>query len=84
MSNEEIERFFSKRNIQEGIEIKITFKKREALYGAFIKGKDHAELKAKNFWRIVSAPRLVEWQQSGDINLSKIFSGAAINKLAIK
>lgn len=84
MSNEEVQGFFDKRKIKEEKEIKIVFKKRAVLYGTFVVGKDYAELKSKNFWRIVSSLHLEEWKQSGDINLSKIFSGSAFQKLAIK
>lgn len=84
MSNEEIENFFDRQKVKEDKEIKIIFKKRSTIHGTFIKAKDYADLKSKNFWRIVSTLHLEEWKKSGDINLSKIFSGSEFQKLALK
>lgn len=84
MSNEEIQSFFDRQKIKEDKEVKIFFKKRPTLNGIFIMTKDYADLKSKNFWRIVSSLHLEEWKKSGNINLSKIFSGSEFQKLALK
>jgi len=52
--------------------------------GVFIKAPDFLELKKKNFWRIVTASKMEEYTQSKDLNLSRIFNGQEIIKLASK
>jgi len=84
MSNEEIQNFFDKRKLKEENEIKITFKKRDTMYGIFVMGKDYADLKSKNFWRVVTSQQMEAFRLSGDINLARIFSGAAFHKLTLK
>lgn len=84
MSNDEIQSFFDKRKLKEENEIKITFKKRDTMYGIFVMGKDYTDLKAKNFWRVVTSQQIEAFRLSGDINLARIFSGAAFHKLALK
>ena len=84
MSNEQIQNFFDKRDLTKEKEIKIVFKKRDTLHGIFVIGKDFADLKAKNFWRVVTSPQVEAWKKSGDISLARIFSGDAFQKLALK
>jgi len=52
--------------------------------GFFIKAPDFLELKKKNFWRIVMASKMEEYMQSKDLNLSRIFNGQEIIKIASK
>ena len=60
------------------------FLKARTVEGIFIKAPDFLELKKKNFWRIVSVNKLQEYQESKDINLSRIFNGQEFIKLSSK
>ena len=60
------------------------FLKARTIEGIFIKAPDFGELKKKNFWRIVSVNKMQEYQQSKDINLSRIFNGQEFVKLSSK
>lgn len=62
---------------------KISLKAR-TVEGIFIKAPDFGELKKKNFWRIVSATKMEEYQKSKDINLSRIFNGSEFVRLTSK
>jgi len=84
MSNEEIERFLVRQNVNESHKVKITFKKRNTLYGIFLRGKDFGELKHKNFWRIVTGAHADEWHEKKNMDNARIFSGADFSSLAIK
>ncbi len=70
-------------NIPSNKSIKIDFKKRNSIQGLIIKGNDYADLKSKNFWRIVPQPHLEEWNKSKNINLAKIYSGTEFTKLSL-
>ena len=83
MNIEDIENFLSKKTTSDNNYVKITFKKRDAIYGLFIKDKDFSDLKSKNFWRIVSKTHLDEYQKSKNINLAKIFSGSEFSRLTL-
>ena len=80
MTIEQIERFIGS---EPDCFSKISLKAR-IVEGIFIKAPDFLELKKKNFWRIVSVNRLQEYQQSKDINLSRIFNGQEFVKLSSK
>ena len=54
MNIEQIESFLHKKTTEENSYVKISFKKRDAVYGLFVKDRDYADLKSKNFWRIVT------------------------------
>jgi hypothetical protein len=58
------------------------FLKARTVEGVFIKAPDFMELKKKNFWRIVSIYKMQEYQESKDINLSRIFNGQEFTKLS--
>lgn len=81
MTTEVIAKFLETDNIPTTKSVKIDFKKRNSLIGVFVKGSDYADLKSKNFWRIVPAPHIEEWQKSRNINLAKIYSGTEMTKL---
>ena len=81
MTIEEIETFINSQAFTVKDHVKIDFKKRETIYGLFVKGYDYNHLKSKNFWRIVTKPNFKQWQKSGDLNLAKIFSGSEITRL---
>lgn len=80
MTIEQIERFIGTE--PDGFS-KIALKAR-IIEGIFIKAPDFEELKKKNFWRIVTVNKLQEYQKSQDINLSRIFNGQEIVKIAAK
>lgn len=84
MNIEEIESFLDRQPVKTGQHVRIDFKKRDPVYGLFIKGNDFSDLKSKNFWRIVTATHMTEYQKSKNINLAKIFSGSDFSKLSIK
>ena len=83
MTVEQIENFLQKEAIPKGKVIRFELKKRNPVRGLIVKGRDYNELKAKNFWRIVTQTNLVQYQKSGDINLSKIFVGSDFAKLSL-
>jgi len=80
MTIEQIERFLD--NGKDSFS-RIILKTR-TVEGIFVKAPDFLELKKKNFWRIVSASRIQEYQISKDINLSRIFNGQEFIKLSSK
>jgi hypothetical protein len=83
MNIEDIERFLDKQKNLEEQYIKIDFKKREPVYGLFLKGQDYSDLKSKNFWRIVTQVHFDAWNKRRDSNLSRIFSGSDFSKLTL-
>jgi hypothetical protein len=83
MNIEDIEKFLSKHQDIEEQYIKIDFKKREPIFGLFLKSGDYSDLKSKNFWRIVTRTHFDEWKKRKDVNLAKIFSGSDFSKLTI-
>lgn len=83
MQIEEIEKFLDTKTDTDNKYIKIDFKKRDAIYGLFVKDRDYNDLKSKNFWRIVTRTHFNEWKKSKNINLAKIFSGSDFAKLSI-
>jgi hypothetical protein len=81
MTAEMVEKFVEHQQ-RKGGPVNIYFKDRRTVKGLFIKGVDYKELKSKNFWRIVSDTQLKSWEQSNDINCTRIFSGLSFTKLA--
>ena len=82
MNAEEVERFLGRQKLAASQRVKINFKKRDAIFGLIVEGKDYNELKAKYFWRIVTGPNIEAWTNSKDINLAKIFSGFEFSGLS--
>ena len=82
MTNEQIEKFLSA-DMKSNALIRISFKTRNSITGIFIHTPDFDELKSKNFWRIVSAANLEQWQKSKDFNLCRMFNGAEFTKLSV-
>lgn len=80
MQIEEIEKFL-KKNTTSPSYVKITFKKRQAIYGLFVEDKDYTHLKSKNFWRIIPQSQFTAYSQSGNVNLAKIFCGLEFSRL---
>ncbi|HXB34153.1 MAG TPA: hypothetical protein VNV35_12055 [Puia sp.] len=83
MTTEQIEYFLDANRSNSNRPSLVFFKKRNTFEGIFIQAADYAELKKKNFWRIVAATRIDEYRQSKDINLSRIFNGSEFTKLAV-
>ena len=81
MNVEDIEKFLAKTAAEEPAYVKITFKKREPVYGLFVRDKDYAHLKSKNFWRIVTKLHFDEFLKSTDLSLARIFNGAEFSRL---
>ena len=82
MTAEQIEKFFSS-NVKSNSLVRISFKTRNAVVGMFVQTPDFDELKAKNFWRIVSEANYEQWKQSKDYSLVRMFNGEDFTKLAI-
>ena len=82
MKSEDIEKFFARKaTLNEGY-VKITFKKRDAIYGLFLKDADYLDLKTKNFWRVVPQSNLQAYTTSKNASLSRLFNGNEFSKLA--
>jgi len=84
MNVEDIQKFLDNNTSRQQEYVKISFKKRNTICGLFVKGhRDYADLKSKNFWRIVPETEIASYESSGDIQLAKIFSGAEFSRLTI-
>ena len=83
MNIEEIQNFLDKHELPKGKCLRIQFKKRDTILGLFVKDRDYNDLKAKNFWRIVTESHIEEYNKSRNINLAKIFSGSDFAKLSV-
>jgi len=83
MTVEQIETFLTRENIPQGKIIRFELKKRNPVRGLIVQGRDYNDLKAKNFWRIVTQTNLAAYEKSKDINLAKIFAGSDFAKLSL-
>jgi hypothetical protein len=83
MNIAEIESFLSKQELNAGQQVKISFRQRDTIYGVFVKERDYADLKSKNFWRIVRKNDVAAWQKSKNIDLAKIFNGSEFSRLSM-
>ena len=81
MTNEQIEKFLQQKNLNNA-PVKVSFKTRKPMVGLFITTADYADLKSKNFWRIVAESNLESYKKSKDTALARIFSGVEITKLS--
>lgn len=63
--------------------VNVHFKDRSTVTGIFVSLKDYGELKTKNFWRLVSAKNVEQWKRTRDVELSRLFNGAAFTRLSI-
>jgi hypothetical protein len=81
MNIEEIEHFMGKANSDEAQLMTISFKKRDAILGFIVKGTDYADLKSKNFWRVVKEKDIDAWKRSKNVELAKIFNGSEFSRL---
>jgi hypothetical protein len=80
MTNEVIAKYVEAGHLAKN-RIKIDFKQRNSFVGIFLQERDYEELKAKNFWRIVTQNNVEEWKKSKDVALAKIFNGAEMTRL---
>jgi hypothetical protein len=80
MNNDLIVKFLEPVHLSKNV-VKIEFKKRNTMIGVFVESPDYQDLKAKNFWRIVTGPSIPEWEKTGDNHLSKIFNGSEFTRL---
>ena len=84
MNIEEIQKFLEKKTNAKNEYVKISFRKRNAILGLFIREhRDYTYLKSKNFWRIVPESQFVAYQRSKDVSLAKIFCGTEFSRLSI-
>ena len=84
MNSEQIQTFLTKNISKKDKYVKISFQKRESLYGLFVTDKsDSKELSSKNFWRIVTQKNFDQYDKSGDMNLSRIFNGSEFTRLSL-
>jgi len=81
MTQEMIEKFVETKT-KEDETLNIHFKDRQTVKGLFIRSTDYEEMKAKNFWRIVNHMNIKEWEKTKDMNLTRLFNGAAFTKLS--
>lgn len=84
MNIEEIQKFLDTKTSLENDYVRISFKKRDAIYGLFIKDhKDYTDLKSKNFWRIVPRSQFEAYSTSKNVGLAKIFHGGEFSRLTL-
>ncbi len=83
MDSEQIQTFLDTKLQKQEIMVKVYFKKRDAIKGVFVRDRDFAHLKSKNFWRIVSPIHLDEYKRSGNINLARIFNGSDFSRITL-
>lgn len=84
MQTEEIQSFIKRYKVPEDRYLKITFKKRDPVFGIIVHSSDAADLEFKNFWRIVPLTKIRDWQSSKNIDFSRIFNGQEFAKLAVE
>lgn len=84
MNIEDIQKFLDSHPANENEFVKITFKKRNAIYGLFVRNhRDYADYKSKNFWRIVPQSQIDTYLKTKDAGLAKIFSGSDFTRLTV-
>jgi hypothetical protein len=80
MTPEMIGKYVESKEI-DGRPVNIFFRQRNSIMGLFIKGNDYEEMKAKNFWRIVSESKIEEWRKTNNADLAKLFSGTDFTRI---
>lgn len=82
MNIEEIQKFLDTKISKDKNYVRISFKKRNSIYGLFVTGhKDYDDLKSKNFWRIVPQSQFEAYGSSKNVGLAKIFHGSEFSRL---
>jgi hypothetical protein len=83
MNIEDIQKFLDKKIDTDQAYVKISFKKRPSIQGLFLREhRDYADLKSKNFWRIVPESQFATYLRTKDAGLAKIFCGTDFSRLA--
>ena len=84
MNSEQIQSFLSEKISNKNKYVKISFQKRDSIYGLFLTDeKDYKDLSAKNFWRIVTQKHFDEYNKSKNPELSRIFNGSEMTRLSL-
>jgi hypothetical protein len=83
MNNDLIARFLDTQTIPEDSCVKIDMKKRNAIFGYFVKANDYEDLKSKNLWRFVLHNNIVNWRKKNDFDFAKIFNGTEFIRLSV-
>jgi hypothetical protein len=81
MTSDQISKFLEGKDLVKQA-IKIDFKTRNSITGIFLRSNDFAEMKSKNFWRIVTEAHFSEWKQTNNTSLAKIFNGSEFTRLS--
>jgi len=81
MNNDLIIKFLEPAHLAKNA-VKIEFKKRNTIVGVFVKTNDYEDLKAKNFWRIVTNSNIEVWKKTKDMSLARIFNGMEFTRLS--
>jgi hypothetical protein len=81
MTNVQIEKFLTQDHLDNS-PVKVSFKDRKPIVGIFITSADYGELKAKNFWRIVSELNIEHYRKSKDMSLARMFNGSEFTRLS--
>ena len=81
MTSDQISKFLEGKDLVKQA-IKIDFKTRNSITGIFLRSNDFAEMKSKNFWRIVTEAHFSEWKQTNNASLAKIFNGSEFTRLS--
>jgi hypothetical protein len=80
----DIQKFLDSKTSEGNECVRITFKKRAAVYGIFVRDhRDYTDLKAKNFWRIVPESQFTAWEQTKNVQLAKLFLGTDFSRLSL-
>lgn len=82
MLPEQISKFIETEQLNDTA-VKIEFKKRNNITGIFIKVADFDELRAKNFWRIVTEANFEHWRKTNSIDAARIFNGSEFTRLSV-
>ena len=83
MTVEQIEKFLANETIPQNKAIRFEFKKRDPIRGLIVKGRDYDDLKAKNFWRIVTSKNFDAYNKTKDVNLARLFNGSEFSRLSL-
>lgn len=81
MSHEQIGNYLDPKFLDKTL-VTINLKVRGSIKGLFIQRADYLDLKAKNFWRVVTEANIENYRRSNDLSFSRIFSGFEITKLS--
>ena len=84
MNTEDIQNFVASNKLSDNKHFKISFKKRDPVFGIIIQANDFAELAVKNFFRVVTLTHLKEWRSTKDMSLSRIFNGSEFTRLGVE